>query len=161
MTENTPLIRTLILFPQVKGLCLFQMITMMKKLIFIFVFFVTISHESCFANNSYEIDFGTPERYVTSLNNIRRELGPPLSNINLSGAQVYELPLQGTGGRNGIVIRFRGVDEYGEGQQLNPRISFVLDPVNLYLAGFIINNYFSTGFQISETLLCPGPGYFR
>ncbi|MHA0949150.1 ribosome-inactivating family protein [Enterobacter ludwigii] len=113
---------------------------MNKSQIYAIFFVLSIFSKLSHAENSYIIDFGTPGSYVTSLNNIRRDLGTPLPNINVAGNRVYELPPQNSNTRSGIIIHLRGVEEYGDGQEINQHVSFVLDPTNLYVAGFIINN---------------------
>lgn len=89
----------------------------------------------------YTIDFSTPQKYVESLNNIRRNLGTPLQNINQAGTTVYQLPPPGISTRReGVIISMMGVEDYGSTDPAPVR--FVLDPVNLYLVGFIHNDIF-------------------
>lgn len=126
----------------------------------IFVILSTFS-EIIYAENSYVIDFGTPGSYVTSLNNIRTDLGAPLPNINIAGNRVYELPPQNTNSRNGIIIHLRGVDEYGEDQDINQHVSFVLDPTNLYVAGFIVNNTNYYRFSDIDNITVPNAALIR
>ncbi|MGP0873226.1 ribosome-inactivating family protein [Serratia sp. CY81684] len=126
---------------------------MFKKLFGIPLIIVSIFSGACNASNTYMMDFSTPAKYVSSLNNIRKDLGRPLSNIGNSQAQIFELSPQAVGSRDGIIVAVRGIDYHGD-DEITP-VSFVLDPTNLYVAGFIANNIYH---RFSDTAEINAPG---
>jgi shiga toxin subunit A len=122
---------------------------MLKMLKVIGLIITAVISTSSYANNSYVIDFGTDTKYVASLNNLRRDLGPPLGNINVSGTRVYELPPQSSEPMDGLLLQIRGVDFYeDEGE---PDLQFVMNPRNLYVAGFITGNIFYRFHDMQDT----------
>ncbi|EMP7139249.1 Shiga toxin subunit A [Serratia marcescens] len=128
---------------------------MLKKLFGLLSVMVSIFSGACNASNTYMIDFSTPEKYVASLNNIRKDLGKPLHNFEGLPAQIFELSPQTGGERDGIIVAVRGIDYHGDDEVIP--VSFVLDPTNLYVAGFIANDVYHR-FSDTAGINAPGVG---
>ncbi|MDE9437992.1 ribosome-inactivating family protein [Xenorhabdus bovienii] len=89
------------------------------------------------AKNDYDIDFSTKDKYVESLEKIRKALGSRLPNFP-EGRNVYQMHPVEQSNHQGITIGLIGIDGYGKTEFLR----FVLDPRNLYVAGFILDRKF-------------------
>ncbi|WP_052130752.1 ribosome-inactivating family protein [Erwinia typographi] len=132
-------------------LSFFAIILNLLVLVLVLVFVAYTA--TCSAKNSYMIDFSTPDKYVKSLKDIRGNIGVPLTNIGGDQARIFMLPPQREGGMDGIIIAIRGVDFYND-EEVAP-VNFVLDPTNLYISGFIVNNIY---YRFSDTSGINAPG---
>ncbi len=109
------------------------------------IVFIILSHFSCSFSHAatYIIDFSTPERYVSSLNVIRRALGDPINSPYVN--DVLQLRSRSREPVDGVEIRIRGTQEYdntpppdpSQPDPSQPDITFILNPSDLYIAGFV------------------------
>ncbi|CDH33606.1 ribosome-inactivating family protein [Xenorhabdus bovienii] len=99
------------------------------------------------AKNDYDIDFSTKDNYIESLEKIRKALGSRLP-IFPEGQNVYQMNPVERSNHQGITIGLIGIN----GDDTTERLRFVLDPRNLYVAGFILNsNFYRLSYSTPET----------
>ncbi|MGJ0627941.1 ribosome-inactivating family protein [Xenorhabdus bovienii] len=106
------------------------------------------------ARNDYDIDFSTKDKYIESLEKIRKGLGSRLEGFP-TGQNVYQMNLVEPSNHQGITIGLIGI--YGD--DTTERLRFVLDPRDLYVAGFILdNNFYRFSYDTQRTNDVTVPG---
>ncbi|MDE1479514.1 ribosome-inactivating family protein [Xenorhabdus bovienii] len=99
------------------------------------------------AKNDYDIDFSTKDNYIESLEKIRKALGSRLPGFP-EGQNVYQMDPVERSNHQGITIGLIGIN----GDNTTERLRFVLDPRDLYVAGFILNsNFYRLSYSTPET----------